>query len=161
MNDKLKKMMKMDPAEIANNSDEVLDALTGYADEQGTLDDDILDSFVHDIANKIASGVNNQGTREQIKYILSESPCSSTIKEILETLAQEEHTVCKCGQHLNDKCSIVRTYISKDEGPEIKCMGHYDENGYFEPDERADLSSGRYDLADGSDKCYNCGRFVG
>jgi hypothetical protein len=90
MNDKLKKMMEMGPAEIADNSDEVLDALTDYADEQGTLDDDTLDSFVHDIASKIASGINNQGTREQIKYILSESPDGNTIKEIIETLIQEE-----------------------------------------------------------------------
>lgn len=90
MNDKLKKMMEMNPAEIVDNSDGVLDALTDYADEQGTLDDDTLDSFVHDIASKIASGINNQGTREQIKYILSESPNSGTIKEIIETLMQEK-----------------------------------------------------------------------
>lgn len=90
MNDKLKKMMEMGPAEIADNSDEILDALVNYADEQGTIDDDTLDSFVHDIASKIASGVNNQGTREQVKYILCESPNGDTIKEIIETLMAEE-----------------------------------------------------------------------
>lgn len=69
--------------------------------------------------------------------------------------------ICDCGQHLSDNCSVVRTYINKDEGPEKKCMGHYDENGDFEPDERVDLSEGRYDLVDGSDACYNCKSTVG
>jgi hypothetical protein len=90
VNDKLKKMMEMDPAEIACNSDEIMDALTDYADEQGTLDDGALDSFVHDIASMIATGVNNQGTREQIKFLLSETPSSNTIKEIIETLMRKE-----------------------------------------------------------------------
>lgn len=73
----------------------------------------------------------------------------------------ENMNVCDCGQHLSDNCSVVRSYTNKDNGPDKTCMGHYDDNGDFEPDERVDLSGGRYDLVDGSDKCYNCGCIVG
>lgn len=67
---------------------------------------------------------------------------------------------CSCGQDLSEFLSVRRTYVNKDDGPDLFGYGHYDSNGYFEPDTSIALN-GRYDLVDGSDVCAKCGNLVG
>jgi hypothetical protein len=67
----------------------------------------------------------------------------------------------KCGTSLNEKYAVLRTYIDKDNKPDVKGLGHYDNEGDFNPDQKIDLSFGRYDLHDGSDTCAHCGNTVG
>lgn len=66
-----------------------------------------------------------------------------------------------CGTDLTVRSSTLREYINEDDGPSIFGEGHYDNNGYYEPDSNTDLSGGRYDLCDGSDTCAACGTVVG
>lgn len=62
-----------------------------------------------------------------------------------------------CQTNLTLKDSVTRTYINKDsEEGNVKANGHYDKDGYFEPDHSVDLSNGRFDLCDGSDTCTQC-----
>ena len=59
--------------------------------------------------------------------------------------------------------AVERHYVNKaageDSGEETDAIGygHYDHEGTFEPDSPADLSGGRYDLMDDSDRCAVCG----
>ena len=66
-----------------------------------------------------------------------------------------------CNSDLSKEKSITRVYIDKDSGPDMYSYGHYDSNGDYEPDTNTDLSGGRYDLADGSDSCVECGNVIG
>lgn len=61
-----------------------------------------------------------------------------------------------CQADLTVRQSVTRTYINKDGDGDVSTPGHYDPNGYFEPDHSIDLSNGRFDLVDGSDKCTQC-----
>lgn len=159
---KIEDITDMNPEQIISNSTEILTILGTLANESGNLDTSCLDDLVHDTASDIASKVNNQGTLDQIEYLLSNSPTQDTIKEIVNTLKPVEGLKCNgCKTCLHDSASIVRTYTNKDDGANVKCHGHYDENGGFEADEKVDLSNGRYDLCELSDKCSNCGEFVG
>lgn len=71
------------------------------------------------------------------------------------------HTCPKCKADLTIKYSVTRTYNNKDtEEGNVKAKGHYDKNGYFEPDHKVDLSEGRYDLVDGADTCTQCDTII-
>ena len=93
---------------------------------------------------------------------------SSEVLEVNETDITEKEVVttvgigniCQCGCSLEVKKSVVREYINKDGGESRFALGHYTK-GDFEPDETIDLSTGRYDLVDGSDKCADCDKVVG
>lgn len=67
-----------------------------------------------------------------------------------------------CKADLNAPEAVERHYINKDAsedaGEETDAIGygHYDHEGTFEPDRPADLSGGRYDLMDDSDRCATC-----
>ncbi|QOX80808.1 hypothetical protein FY034_17445 (plasmid) [Trichlorobacter lovleyi] len=68
-----------------------------------------------------------------------------------------------CKTNLCAPGAVERHYIDKD-APETMGdfsdaigFGHYDHEGNFEPDHPADLSGGRYDLMDDSDRCASCG----
>lgn len=67
-------------------------------------------------------------------------------------------SICgNCEADLTDKERVCREYISKDGHSSVFSYGHYDQEGNFVPDKEADLSRGRYDLADDSDTCDACG----
>lgn len=73
---------------------------------------------------------------------------------------------CKCGADLSNRESVKRTYINKDASDDDTSLdqaslGHYSEEGDYEPDTPVDLSNGRYDLVDGSDTCVECEGVVG
>lgn len=69
---------------------------------------------------------------------------------------------CPCGNDLEAKGSVCRTYTPKDEKyPESHCFGHYDSNGDFEPDSSPSYPVVHHDLVDGSDTCDKCGAVVG
>jgi hypothetical protein len=56
---------------------------------------------------------------------------------------------------------VSRRYDHKDDEAgkpynAVYCLGHYDDSGYFDADEQADLSDGRYDLLEDSDTCVEC-----
>lgn len=146
--------------------DEVVQEIIQYADEQGTRDNTLLDEEVHNDASNIASNINNGGIEEQVKYLLTNRGLSNeTVSYIKFVLTQEGNTsteVClQCGNDLNTRNSIRRCYINKDKDSPRYAQGHYDENGNFEPDSMPDLSDGRYDLLDNSDRCAACGENAG
>jgi len=68
----------------------------------------------------------------------------------------------KCRADLTQANSVARTYINKDSTDEENgfddkiSYGHYGDDGYFTPDQEADLSDGRYDLMSDSDSCTSC-----
>jgi hypothetical protein len=68
----------------------------------------------------------------------------------------EKLTCKKCGADLSQKDSVLREYINKGDAPSKTASGHYDSEGYFDPDAHIDLSDGQYDLVDGSDTCVSC-----
>jgi len=63
---------------------------------------------------------------------------------------------CSCNADLCQPKSVLRKYISKDGDPDMFGYGHYNNDGYYDPDTKTDLSNGRYDLLDGSDTCRAC-----
>jgi hypothetical protein len=69
----------------------------------------------------------------------------------------------RCGADLALCSSVQRTYISKDpeEYEDSYCLGHYEENGDFEPDSKPSYPVVHHDLLDGSDDCNQCGATVG
>lgn len=70
---------------------------------------------------------------------------------------------CSCGNDLETKGSVCRTYVTKDKDkyPDSYCFGHYESNGDFEPDGSPSYPVVHHDLVDGSDKCEECGAIVG
>jgi len=67
---------------------------------------------------------------------------------------------CKiCGADLSKEKSITREY--KGDGDSVYGLGHYEDDGTYEPDVETSLGSGRYDLQDGSDTCSSCFEVVG
>lgn len=68
---------------------------------------------------------------------------------------------CKADLHAPE--AVERHYINKDapetmgDSSDAIGFGHYDHEGDFEPDRPANLSGGRYDLMDDSDRCASCG----
>lgn len=65
------------------------------------------------------------------------------------------HRCPECKTDLTTWKSVSRGYTNKDGGPSAYALGHYDENGDFEPD-NGPLPEGRYDLGDNSDTCAEC-----
>ena len=67
---------------------------------------------------------------------------------------------CLCGADHTLPESVTREYVDKDGDDESSSeygLGHYLADGTFEPDQSADLSGGRFDLLNDSDKCSQCG----
>ena len=117
----------------------------------------------------VEKGVSLEDVPMKIDVFTHEEDESSVVLEVHETEITEKTVVssagigdvCDCGCNLESKKGVIREYISKDEDGESKfSLGHYTK-GDFEPDETIDLSVGRYDLVDGSDKCASCDKVVG
>jgi hypothetical protein len=71
------------------------------------------------------------------------------------------NTCPNCNADLTKEASVSREYINKnDDGENIHAEGHYDSEGYFEPERHVDLSQGRFDLCDGSDTCTQCNHIL-
>lgn len=151
--------------------DESLKEIMDYANEQGTRDESLLDDEVHDTASSIASTVNNSGFEEQVKFLLTHNGIHDEtvdhLKKLLtdtptkETPRCEDFCCSECGIDLSRPQSIKRTYTSKRDDSKVSGYGHYDKNGDYDPDVKADLSNGSYDLVEGSDTCSNCENTVG
>lgn len=60
--------------EFAKNELDKFDAtmarLLKLAEDKGLKDTGILDDRVHDVANSVAAGINNEGMYSQIRYII-------------------------------------------------------------------------------------------
>lgn len=62
-----------------------------------------------------------------------------------------------CKADLTKPESVTRQYYDKDDAENtIDSEGHYENGEHFESDDHVSLGSGRFDIADDSDKCTNC-----
>jgi hypothetical protein len=62
----------------------------------------------------------------------------------------------KCKADLSTLESVTREYVNKDGEPSVFSLGHYDEDGTFDPETTPCLSGGGFDLRDDSDSCSTC-----
>ena len=95
-------------------------------------------------------------------------------EEVVETLElgttesdNKPPTACpECNTALTCAGTVERHYMNKDAGEDAGeetdaiGFGHYLPDGTFEPDRAADLSGGRYNLVDDSDRCAICGHHL-
>lgn len=75
--------------------------------------------------------------------------------------AKQSLTTCEeCKADLTERGSVTREYVNKDGEESKLCEGFYQQGPndslYFEPSGSVNLSGGRYDLLDDSDKCTAC-----
>jgi hypothetical protein len=86
-----------------------------------------------------------------------------------QTIEQNNETTCSnCKADLTQDYSVSREYINKGAGglddedneASVICEGFYKKDGagdyHFEPQSDCNLSTGRFDLLDDSDKCAYC-----
>jgi len=61
--------------------------------KKGPADDvltEILDEMVYDVASKAGSNVNNEGTIDQIQYLVQHGVTESEIEDAIRQLGEEE-----------------------------------------------------------------------
>jgi hypothetical protein len=70
--------------------DEKDNSILSLLDEAGAMNTGLLDSIVHDVASRIASGVNNSSSSAQVRFITKnegDQGATDIVSEVLDLLA--------------------------------------------------------------------------
>lgn len=74
-------------------TDQIDASILSLLDEAGAINTDLLDDTVHDIASRIASGVNNSSSSAQVRFITKnegDQGVADIVKAVLEHLGKEQ-----------------------------------------------------------------------